>query len=122
MAVFAWLKSPKEYIDFIEKGMKWVFSKCKDGRFGDTQSTILALKAIVEYDKQKSPWSESVIEVYLDKKKISEIVLDDTLKGKGSVELPSFAEHLTSGNHKLKFKVKGAASIPYSMALNYNSV
>ena len=32
-----------------EKGINFIISKSKDGSFGSTQSTILALKAILKY-------------------------------------------------------------------------
>lgn len=32
--------------------MRWLLRQCEDGRFGSTQRTILALKAIIAYDQQ----------------------------------------------------------------------
>ena len=34
----------------VEKGVKWIVESNKNGRFASTQSTILALRAIVAYD------------------------------------------------------------------------
>lgn len=42
----------------VETAMQFVSSKCKDGRFGSTQSTILSLKAIIEYDMMKAHESD----------------------------------------------------------------
>lgn len=36
------------------KAIKWLMSISKDGKFGSTQGTILALKAILSYDSQKT--------------------------------------------------------------------
>jgi hypothetical protein len=44
LAILAWIKGDAKFRPNVEQSMQWVASKCKDGRFGSTQSTILALK------------------------------------------------------------------------------
>src|SRR4030095_8615970 len=39
----------------VEKAMKYLADSCKGGRYGSTQSTVLALRAIVTYDKMRGP-------------------------------------------------------------------
>ena len=48
LAVLAWIKGDTKFRPNVEQSMQWVASKCKDGRFGSTQSTILALKVRTE--------------------------------------------------------------------------
>jgi hypothetical protein len=50
ISVFSWLKDSK-YNEAVEKSIQFLHSHCKNGRFGNTQSTVLALKAIVMYDE-----------------------------------------------------------------------
>ena len=38
----------------VERSMKCLAESCKAGRFGSTQSTVLALRAIVAYDKARA--------------------------------------------------------------------
>jgi len=45
LAILAWLSSPK-HTGNVETAIRWLGGRCKGGRFGATQSTILALKAI----------------------------------------------------------------------------
>src|SRR5438034_3760811 len=49
LSVLAWLRDPA-YGANVEKGLKWIVESNKSGRFGSTQSTILALRSIVAYD------------------------------------------------------------------------
>jgi hypothetical protein len=44
LAILAWIKGDTKFRPNMEQAMQWVASKCQDGRFGSTQSTILALK------------------------------------------------------------------------------
>src|SRR5262249_28366190 len=49
LSVLAWMREPS-YAPNVEKGLRWIVESNKSGRFGSTQSTILALRAIVAYD------------------------------------------------------------------------
>src|SRR5437016_4324811 len=49
LSVLAWMREPS-YAANTQKGLKWILETNKSGRFGSTQSTILALRAIVAYD------------------------------------------------------------------------
>jgi len=53
LATLAWLRDPN-YADSVEKSIKFLADSCKAGRYGSTQSTVLALRAIVTYDKQRA--------------------------------------------------------------------
>src|SRR6185295_19304865 len=49
LSVLAWMREPS-YAANVENGLKWIVESNKSGRFGSTQSTIVALRAIVAYD------------------------------------------------------------------------
>ena len=53
LATLAWMRDPN-YAGNVERSMKWLAETCKAGRFGSTQSTVLALRAIVTYDKLRA--------------------------------------------------------------------
>ncbi|NQT39200.1 MAG: A-macroglobulin complement component, partial [Planctomycetes bacterium] len=53
LATMAWLRNPR-YAAQVEKSMRYLAEACKAGRYGSTQSTVLALKAIVEYDRARA--------------------------------------------------------------------
>ncbi|KAL6049176.1 A-macroglobulin complement component [Balamuthia mandrillaris] len=52
LALLVWMEDD-EFSANVEEGMKWLVARCKDGKFGSTQGTILALKAIIRYDIAK---------------------------------------------------------------------
>ncbi len=52
-ATLAWLRDPA-YTNNVEKSIKFLADSCKSGRYGSTQATVLALRAIVNYDKQRA--------------------------------------------------------------------
>ena len=49
ISVLAWLND-EEYMGNVRKAMEWIVAQCQNGRFGSTQATVLALKAIIAYD------------------------------------------------------------------------
>jgi hypothetical protein len=49
LASLAWMREPS-FAANADKGMKWIVESNNFGRFGSTQSTILALRAIVAHD------------------------------------------------------------------------
>ena len=50
VCVLAWLEEPGAFAPRFEAAVRWLASRCAGGRFGSTQATVLALKAIVAYD------------------------------------------------------------------------
>jgi hypothetical protein len=54
IAILTWLNNYSEFAFQIEKGIEWIFSNSKAGRFGSTQATVLALKAIIAYDQYRA--------------------------------------------------------------------
>eukprot|EP00697_Spironema_sp_BW2_P014871 gnl/Spiro4/5510_TR2792_c0_g1_i1.p1 gnl/Spiro4/5510_TR2792_c0_g1~~gnl/Spiro4/5510_TR2792_c0_g1_i1.p1 ORF type:complete len:282 (+),score=-11.55 gnl/Spiro4/5510_TR2792_c0_g1_i1:106-846(+) len=106
--------------------------KCKGGCFGSTDSTILALKAIIEYDKVFARCTNTVFSAYLNKKSIFSKMLGpeilDGIKNGDPFELPNFADSLQEGGEfKLEFKIenkdtKAEISVPYSVEVKYSSL
>ncbi|KAJ5077470.1 polyubiquitin-c [Anaeramoeba ignava] len=50
LAILCWIKHGKEFSKNIAHASEWIFSKCSSGKFGSTQSTVLALKALSAFD------------------------------------------------------------------------
>ena len=68
------VRSAQEEREAILAGLefeKWLAESCKGGRYGSTQSTVLALKAIVAYDKARAkPKAAGSIEIIVDGKRV----------------------------------------------------
>ncbi len=121
LAVMAWLKNPR-YTEQAEKGIKYLAETCKSGRFGSTQSTVLALRAIVAYDKARAkPKADGSLQLVIDGQPVGEPV-KFTKDDKGAIELPAFADHLTPGKHKVQVKMADGSQMPFSIAVNYHNL
>lgn len=119
LATLAWLRNPS-YATQVEQGMKYLMEHCKAGRFGSTQSTVLALKAIVAYDAANAtPKAAGSVQLYVDDKPVGEKVAfsaDD----RGAIKLPTF--NLTTGQHSIAVRMENGSKMPYSMSTSYYRV
>jgi len=122
LATLAWLRD-NAYAGYAGNSVKFLADSCKAGRYGSTQATVLALRSILEYDKNYSKKRQfGSVAVLVDDKQVGEIAAfndtsDDALK------LPaSLAESLTPGEHKIELRMDGGNSMPYSIGLNYNAL
>ena len=121
LAVLAWLKNP-HYSENVQKSLKFLAENCKAGRFGSTQSTVLALRAIVAYDKsQARPTNPGHLQLIVDGKSVGEPVPFDQ-NTTGAIVLPGFAELLTPGKHQVQVVMKDGSKMPYSLAVNYHNL
>src|SRR5207244_849528 len=77
LAVLAWLREPT-FAGAVERSMKYLAESCQDGRYGSTQSTVLALRAIVAYDRARArPKAAGSVRVLVDGKTIGQAVAFD---------------------------------------------
>jgi uncharacterized protein YfaS (alpha-2-macroglobulin family) len=121
LAVLAWLKNSR-YAANVEKSIKYLAETCKAGRFGSTQSTVLALRAIVAYDQSRArPKAPGSLQLVVDGEEVGQPVAftEDT---QGAIELPELAEPLGPGEHSLQLKMQGGSTMPYSMTVNYHTL
>jgi hypothetical protein len=89
------------------------------GRFGSTQSTVLALRAIVAYDASRAkPKADGSLQLVVDGEKVGEPV-KFTKDTTGAIELPAFAELLKPGHHNVQVVMADGSQMPFSMAVNY---
>ena len=120
-ATLAWLRDPA-YAGSVEKSIKFLADSCKDGRYGSTQATVLALRSIVTYDKQRArPKAPGKVQLYVDGQSVGDWVAFDK-STQGAIKLPDASELLTAGNHKLELKMDGGGPMPYSLAVKYNAI
>jgi hypothetical protein len=121
LAVLAWLGDPT-FAANAERSMKYLADSCQDGRYGSTQSTVLALRAIVAYDQARArPKAPGELRLYVDGQPVGEPVRFDG-NTQGALKLPDFAAKLTPGTHELELRMAGGSPMPYSMAVGYNAL
>lgn len=118
LAVLAWLNNPS-YASNVEKSIKYLAENCKAGRFGSTQSTILALKAIVAYDASRAkPKAPGSVQLVVDGEDFGDPVAF-TQDTQGAIELPTLAS-LQPGDHSIAIRMSDGSRMPYSIALDYH--
>lgn len=119
LAILAWLRMGETFAGDVEKSMAWLFEQCKAGRFGSTQSTILALKAITAYDKARSkPKAPGNLQLVIDGKNFGSPLAFDQ-NSQGALELPDFAVKLTPGEHTLELVMTGGGEMPFALETGY---
>jgi len=121
LATLAWLRDAN-FAGNVEKSMKWLCETCKAGRFGSTQSTILALRAIVTYDKLRShPKAAGSMQVIVDGKNMGSAAAFDE-KSQGAIKLQDISEMLSPGKHTIALKMEKGAAMPFSISVKYNTL
>lgn len=119
VAVLAWLKDD-QFTDRTERAMNWLATRCQDGRFGSTQSTILALKAIVAYDAARAaPRQPGELVLRVNGAPVGSIPF--TTDTKGALLLPDFASMLAPGKHEIELAMLGGSPMPYSVHIGYHA-
>ncbi|NQT40631.1 MAG: A-macroglobulin complement component, partial [Planctomycetes bacterium] len=102
--------------------MRYLAEACKAGRYGSTQSTVLALKAIVEYDRARAkPKAPGNLQLVVDGRFVGAAVQFDS-QTEGAIALPEMAELLTPGKHTIGLRMTDGSDMPYSLAVGYNSL
>ncbi|MEK6238472.1 MAG: hypothetical protein N2C14_27455, partial [Planctomycetales bacterium] len=121
LATLAWL-SDRDYIDFADKGVRYLAEACKAGRFGSTQSTVLALRAIVAFDKADArPKAPGSVQLIVDGKPVGKPVKFDE-QTQGVIQLPDSSKLLTPGKHVVAVKMSGGSSMPHAITINLNTL
>lgn len=123
LAILALLKSNGKNPEALMNGVKWlVASRNGYGAFGNTQGTILALKALTEFAKSSRKTNEDgEIIVYIDGKKAGTKAYK--AGEKDAIVLDGLEGMITGeGRHDIKVKFAGAkTALPYSVAVSWST-
>ena len=120
LAVLAWLRDPA-CTEAVEKSIRFLSESCKAGRYGSTQSSILALRAIVNYDRSRArPKAAGSVRVLVDGKPVGDFA-EFNPDTQGTILLPDIKASLTPGKHTVELKMNGGSEMPFSVAVNYNA-
>jgi alpha-2-macroglobulin-like protein len=122
LAVMAMLKQNTVQQGSLTKAVQFIIgSRSGYGTFGNTQGTVLALKALTEFAKaSKRTSSDGTIEFYVGNKKVAEQPYKAGQKG--NIEISGLEKFVKPGKHKLQVKFKGTKDpLPYSLAMSWNT-
>jgi hypothetical protein len=85
---------------------------------------VLALRAIVAYDKARArPKGTGSVRLYVDGKAIGEATKFDA-HTEGAIKLPDVSELLGKGKHQLQLKMEGGGGggMPYAISVKWNAL
>ncbi len=120
LAILAWMREPARTKN-VEAAMKWVLEQCEGGRFGSTQATVLALKAITTYDAARArPKAPGIIRLYLNGQPLDEVPFPADQQG--PIRLPDLGARLGPGTHKIRLELEGGGAMPYSISIGYHAM
>ncbi|MBU0765654.1 MAG: hypothetical protein KJ607_12540, partial [Bacteroidetes bacterium] len=122
LAVLAQIRSGKADQKALTKAVEFlVSSRSGYGSFGNTQGTILALKALTEYARYSKKTDEAgTIEFWVDGKKVA--VTSYEAGEKEPVIISGLEKFVGEGKHTMKIKYVGVENpLPYSLAVSWNT-
>ena len=106
----------------IENAIQYIISSKNGVGFGTTQSTVLAMKALIEHAKQNPtlPKSGSVT-LFVNNKKVGEQGIEETQREK--IVFKNYEKHLQVGKNTIKVVFNGMeTAFNYDFSLNYNTI
>jgi TonB family protein len=113
LILLAIMKSTHPDTDILNQGMQFLLEIRKTGRFGSTQSTILALKAMCKYFEiySRNAYNGS-IELNVNRVKIGTMFYNS---GQSSIlTIRNLEKYFNKGTHLINISQEGEKSIPYS--------
>jgi uncharacterized protein YfaS (alpha-2-macroglobulin family) len=121
LALLAWLRNDEQWAAQVETSIKWLFERSKSGRFGSTQSTVLALKAINAYDAARAvPKQPGSVQLFVDGQAVG-LPIEFTRQSKGAIALPDFASVLTPGPHQIELRMNDGSKMPFALDIAFNT-
>ncbi|GIW82815.1 MAG: hypothetical protein KatS3mg105_4622 [Gemmatales bacterium] len=126
LALLGWLKAkrPDLYNVCIQKAVQWI-SKQRGGYggFGATQSTILALKALIAYAKaNKKTAEEGDLILFVDDKEVARQHFPAGAEEAITLELKDADKHLKPGKNKVRVEITSKSNFPYTSTWSYRTL
>ncbi|HEV8060015.1 MAG TPA: alpha-2-macroglobulin family protein, partial [Gemmataceae bacterium] len=126
LAVLGWLKlnSPGEFTAPVQKAVKWLGQQRGGyGGFGSTQSTILALKALIAYTKEnKRTVTAGELKLYVNEREVSKLPFAAGASETLSLSVPNAEAVLRPGPNKIRVEITGRNTFPYTLRWNYSTL
>ncbi|MFL5243514.1 MAG: alpha-2-macroglobulin family protein [Gemmataceae bacterium] len=125
LTVLAWLKANKpEYNLNVQKAVKWIGQQRGGyGGFGSTQSTILALKALIQFAKANKKTAEAgEMRLYVDEQQVAKLAFPAGAQDALTLDVPEPEKLLKAGTNNIRVEVTGKNAFPYSLSWSYQTL
>jgi alpha-2-macroglobulin-like protein len=125
LAVLGWLKAnrPGDFNAPIQKAVKWISQQRGGyGGFGSTQSTILALKALIAFTRANKKTPEAgTLKLYVGDKMVGQQQFAAGVQDALVLDVPEAEKHLKPGKNAVRFEITGKNVFPYTLTSTYRT-
>jgi hypothetical protein len=126
LAVLAWTKAnqPQVFHKQLNPAIKWIGQQRGGaGAFGSTQSTILALKALLAFAKSKKSVVEpGELKLTVNGKIVGTQAFDGSFKDTLTIEVPDAESLLKGGANNVEIGISGKSVLPYCFSWTYQAL
>ena len=125
LAILALLKANEPQFNLpVRKAITWVGKQRNgSGAFGSTQSTILALKALIAFTKANKKTAEAgEVRLFLGSEEMSKVVFAAGATEVMELKLPNPEKNFKSGENTLRLEVTGKNIFPATISWTYNTL
>jgi hypothetical protein len=125
LAVLGWLKAnPGMFRQPVEKAVRWIGQQRGGyGGYGSTQSTILALKALIEHTRANKKTAEAgTLELFVNDKAVSRLDFSAGVSDALTLMVPNAEQVLKPGKNKVRVDISGKNVFPYTLTLSYQTL
>jgi hypothetical protein len=126
LAVLGWLKAnrPADFNTPVQKAIKWIGQQRGGyGGFGSTQSTILALKALIAFTKANRKTAEpGDIRLFVGDRPIGEHHFDANTQDAITLAVPEPEKSLKVGKNPVRVEITGKNAFPYTLSWSYQTL
>lgn len=126
LAVLGWLKAnrPADFNTPIQNAIRWIGQQRGGfGGFGSTQSTILALKALIAYTRaNKRPVEPGELRLVIGEQEVAKLAFGTDAVEALTLNLPEPEKHLRPGSNRVRIEVTGRNVFPYTLAWSYQTL
>ncbi|HKA07879.1 MAG TPA: alpha-2-macroglobulin, partial [Gemmataceae bacterium] len=126
LAILAWFKAnqPGEFTECTEKAVRWIGTQRGGyGGFGSTQSTILALKALIAHTKANKKTPEGgTLTLLVNGQKAGETVFGPGTQDSVTVELKDAEKVLKVGDNMIRLELTTQRAYPFTLGWSYQSL
>lgn len=126
LAVLGWLKAnrPAEFTQALRSAVGWIGRQRGGfGDFGSTQSTILALKALIAYTKANKKTSEAgELSLSVGHQKVGKIAFAAGTQGALTIDVPNAERQLKPGKNDIRIEITGKNNFPYTLTWTYQTL
>ncbi len=126
LAVLGWLKAnrPAEFAMPLQNAITWIGKQRGGyGAFGSTQSTILALKALIAYTRANKATAEpGEIHLSVAGKLLWRLVFGAGVSQALVIDVPNPEKNLKPGKNAVQLEITGKTVLPYTLSWSYHTL